>query len=259
MGKIDIPVCLKVGQEKWIKALKDGTACFNHVGFFIDKAIQTGNNEEGDFYEGVLARLKKSNPLLVQTIERFGEDIELNDDGEYVILRRKSVRNIPAFCIYGVRGDELTVIEESIYFDEASGQHKGKVRYDFPSKLYHGFLDTPEGDAVWSFLCSTGHFFEGIETALQQQGYTCSKCVEKYDIDLSKEFYIDPEADGPYSELTHKRIDLEYQHEVRLFLPENPTDDKILIPYKPLSSHSAGIASSEGYIEMTVTLGEKEQ
>ena len=101
MEKIDIPVCLKVGQERWIRSLSEGTACFNRAGFFIEKAAQTGNNEQGDLYEGVFARLRQDNPLLLQTIERFKDDIELIYDGEYTILRRSSARNIPIFCMYG--------------------------------------------------------------------------------------------------------------------------------------------------------------
>lgn len=258
MNKIDVPVCLKVGQEKWIKSLKAGTACFNRAGFFIEKAAQTGNNEQGDLYEGVFARLRKDNPLLAQTIKCFETDIELIDDGDYTILRRKSTRSIPIFCAYGVRKDELKIIDTSVRFDEEAGQYKGRIRYDFPEKLYHGFLDVSEEDAIWNFLCSAGHLFDSLETSLQEKGYTYSKCVAKYDIDLSKEFYIKPDADGPYSELTHKRIDLAYQHEVRLYLPENPTPDKILISYKPLSPNSAGIAPGENYIEIVATLALEE-
>jgi len=52
---------------------------------------------------------------------------------------------------------------------------------------------------------------------------------------------------------------LEYQHEVCLFLPENPTDDKIFISYIPISPHSAEIAPGENYIEVTAVLDEQEQ
>ena len=258
MEKIDIPVCLKVGQERWIRSLSEGTACFNRAGFFIEKAAQTGNNEQGDLYEGVFARLRQDNPLLLQTIERFKDDIELIYDGEYTILRRSSARNIPIFCMYGIRKDELNVVKESVYFDKISRQYKGKVHYDFPEKLYRGFLDFPEKTVTWNFLCSAGHLFDSIEAALRKNRYTYSKCVVKYDIDISKEFYIEPDAEGPYSELTHKRIDLAYQHEVRFFLPENPTSNKILVTYEPISLHSGGITPGECYAEMDVTLSKEE-
>ena len=67
-------------------------------------------------------------------------------------------------------------------------------------------------------------------------------------IDLSKEFYFEP--DSKYSELTHKRKELEYQHEIRYLLLNFPRNDKYLLRYEPLSERSSGIASGAVRLEM---------
>lgn len=55
--KYDIELCMKVSEKQWIESLQNGTACFNPVDVFIKKAERNGNNEQGDRYEGVFARL----------------------------------------------------------------------------------------------------------------------------------------------------------------------------------------------------------
>ena len=57
---------------------------------------------------------------------------------------------------------------------------------------------------------------------------------------LTKEFYFEPDSD--YSELNHKRRDLEYQHEIRYHLLDFPRDREYLLDYVPLSERSCGIA-----------------
>lgn len=56
----DIVLCMKINEKQWIEAIRDGSLCFNRVGYFIEQAEKTGNNEQGDKYEGVFARVKKT-------------------------------------------------------------------------------------------------------------------------------------------------------------------------------------------------------
>lgn len=220
---------------------------FNPVGFFIKKAEEKGNNEQGDRYEGIFARIKATDKRLAELKERFRDDLEIIPDSEHVLLRRKSVRKIPIFCMYGVRRDELEIKEDTIC--KKDGEYMGKAIYHFPEQIYHGFLDS---DNAWGFYASSGHFMEAIEQALEKNNLCYKKVVIAYDFDLNKEFFFEPNEE--YSELNHKRLDLQYQHEVRYYLLNNPQEKGFTLNYEPLSERSCGIAENEVYMEMNCVL-----
>lgn len=238
-----IDLYMKVNRKKWIESLRDGTVCFNPVETFIKEAENDGNNEQGDKYEGIFARIKANDVLLVKLRKRFGEDLEEIDENGYVLLRRKSSRKVPIFCVYGIRRDELNIRENSIY--EENGELTCTADYTFPDKIYNGFIDCSD---VWGYYASPQHFCQAIEKALDEHLLLYKKTVIIYDIDLTKEFYFEPDND--YSELTHKRKDLLYQHEIRYRLLNFPRDEKYLMEYEPLSNHSCGIAPGALRLEL---------
>lgn len=89
-----------------------------------------------------------------------------------------------------------------------------------------------------------------IELSLQKEGYKWIRNMVQYDIDISGEFFIEPKDN--YPELFHKRIDLEYQHEVRvLILNTTPGREGISISYRPVSVQSGNFALGELYLEGT--------
>lgn len=239
----NVEFCMKVSEKRWIESLRNGKACFNPVDKFIKQAETDGNNEQGDKYEGIFARIKANDVRLVNLRKRFGDDLEEIAEDDYVLLRRKSSRKVPIFCAYGIRKDELKIRENSI--QEEAGEYKCTVDYEFPDKIYNGFLDCAD---VWGFYASSGHFFSALEEALDKNHLSYAKAVINYDIDPTKEFYFEPDSD--YSELNHKRKDLEYQHEIRYRLLGFPRNEKYLLDYVPLSEHSCGIAPGALRLEM---------
>lgn len=240
----NIELCMKVSEKRWIESLRRGQACFNPVETFITKAEIGGNNEQGDKYEGIFARIKANDARLTKLRKRFDDDLEeiIDEDG-YVLLRRISSRKVPIFCAYGIKKDELKIRENSV--QEEAGEYKCMVDYYFPDKIYNGFLDCTD---VWGFYASSGHFFAALEEALDKNHLSYAKAVISYDIDPTKEFYFEPDSD--YSELNHKRKDLEYQHEIRYRLLSFPRNEKYLLDYAPLSEYSCGIAPGALRLEM---------
>lgn len=241
--KYDIELCMKVSEKQWIESLRNGTACFNPVDIFIKKAEIENNNEQGDKYEGVFARLKSEDERIDELKTRFGEDLEIIQDNDHVLLRRISSRKIPIFCMYGVRKDELELKENSVH--EEDGKYIGTVVYNFPSKIYDAFLGSSD---VWGFYASSGHFFAALENALAVNNLSYGKAVINYDIELTKEFYFEPTDE--YSELSHKRKELDYQHEIRYILPLFPRDEKYLLKYEPLEKESCGTVPGAVQLEM---------
>lgn len=242
--KYDIELCMKVSEKQWIESLRNGTVCFNPIEVFIKKAEKNGNNEQGDRYEGIFARLQTNDRRIGELKIRFGDDLEIiPENNNYVLLRRKSSRKIPIFCMYGVRRDELELQEDSVH--KENGKYIGTVVYNLPTRIYNGFLDSSD---VWGFYASSGHFCAALEKALGDNNLTYGKAVINYDIELNKEFYFEPTEN--YSELIHKRKELEYQHEIRYILPFSPRDEKYLLKYAPLAENSCGIAPGALKLEM---------
>lgn len=101
--------CLKIGKEKWVKELHKGSICFSLVDSFIKQGESTDNQEQGDPFEGVFARIERNDERINIEKQRLGEDLEIIEDGEYVMLRRKSARSIPVFCAYGIYSDDIKV------------------------------------------------------------------------------------------------------------------------------------------------------
>lgn len=239
----EIQIFLKVSEKKWIESLKNGHVCFNPVEIFIKKAEQEDNNEQGDKYEGIFARLNKNDRKIHELKKRLGDDLEIISDQDHVLLRRKSARNVPVFCTYGARKDELNLIENSVHIEK--GEYVGTAIYDFPEKIYNNFLSTND---VWGFYASAGHFTDKLENALERENIQYKKSVVNYDVDLTSEFCF--ELDDEYSELNHKRKDLEYQHECRYRLLNFPRNEKYIVQYDPLSERSCGIAPGAMQMEI---------
>lgn len=241
-------ICIKISQKKWIEELQKGSAWFGAINNYIVKAEETNNNEQGDKYEGVFARCKKVDPIVMEQRNRLGDDLEIIDDGEYCFLRRKSSRNACAFCMYGIKNTDLTPIGE---IDDINGELIGKFHYDIEPRMYSSFLqDGSSPSEVAGFYSSSGHIIDAIESSLQKERYKWIRKMVQYDIDISKEFFIEPKQD--YPELFHKRIDLEYQHEVRIIiLGATPGTKGIGVSYQPVSVQSGNFALGELYLEGT--------
>lgn len=255
MPKEVLCLCMKVSQQKWIEALKNGSAWFSAVGEYIKKAEETGNDQQGDKYEGVFARCRKDSDIYYSSLNQFGSDLEIIDDGEYCFLRRKSSRNVYAFCMYGIKNTELQIQQDSLYIE--NNIKKAKFSYFIDSKMYSDFLQDGTAPAdITGYYCSAGHINEAIEKELKKTGFRWIRKMVKYDIDLDKEFYIEPSED--YPELMHKRKDLSYQHESR-FLVFDFRNEKngFVLNYTPLSNHSGEFAFGELYIEGTAIVSDE--
>lgn len=238
----NIELCMKVNEKIWIEKLRNGEACFNSIDYFIKKSEDKGNDEQGDKFEGIFGRIKKTDHRFTMLKEQLGNDLETIDDGDYIILRRISARSIPIFCMYGILREDIHIKPESVCLE--NGEYIGYARYDFPEKIYKEFLDSGSND-LWGFYCSAGHLHNELDKSLQNKNIKFKKVKIKYDIDLTKEFLL--ELNKNYSEVSHKRIDLIYQHEIRYYLLDFTPKNPYILNYDPLSNNSCGIAPKELY------------
>ena len=248
----------KVGAKKWIKKLHEGSACFSPVGDFIVEGETTGNNEQGDKFEGVFARLKKDNPLIEKMSEKLGEDLEKITDGKYILLRRKSCRSIPVLCLYGMYKEDAKEIERKMLED---GTVDITLQFQLSDKMYDEFLSASlisnEKIEPWSMGMSLGHFQTAIEKELDLRGVRHKVVKVNYDLFKTEEFFVEPTDD--YDELAHKSNRLNYQKEIRWILPDIHQMDKFLLSYTPLSKESAGVAKGKIVFKINVLGNVKEK
>lgn len=235
---------VKIGEEKWIKKLRNGSACFSPLGDFIVEGETTGNNEQGDKYEGIFARLKNGNPLIQKMSEKLGDDLEKIGDGGYTLLRRKSCRKIPVLCLYGMYKEDAEEIESSISDD---GTVQSTIQFQLANKMYDEFLNSGSSNKgkvePWSMGMSLEHFQSAIERELDKIGVLHRAVKIKYDLFENEEFFIEPT--DAYNELQHKSVRLNYQKEIRWILPDIRQSDKFILEYTPLSKESSGIAKGK--------------
>lgn len=247
----EIIVGVKIGEEKWIKSLRNGTAYFNCVEKFIKLGDENDNDEQGDRFEGIFARIKHYDERIDRLKKKLGDDLEfINDKDDFVILRRKSARTVRVFCMYGVMKNELRVINSSVY--EKNKIQYGKAKYEFPPEMFGG--DFSNKSSSWGFYTNFSRFEKNLNCALdrKQCTYVCDSII--YDIDLNTSFYIEP--DDNYFELNHKRTKFEYQHEIRYRIIHYAKNGPIHIKYKPVKKDCCGILEGIHYCVMNCEVKE---
>lgn len=243
-----LAICLKISQPVWIEKLRNGEAWFGKIDNYIKQAEENNNNEQGDKFEGVFARCKRTSLLVHECIETLGDDLEIINDEDYCYLRRKSCRLLKAFCLYGIRNSDLEITG---VLEENDITPKVKFHYDIAPKMYNDFLqDGSSPSEVAGLYASAGHINEAIEKTLNTGNYRWKRNVIKYDIDITSEFCLDISDD--YPELWHKRKDLSYQHESRIVIYDFDDSVKgLIIKYNPVGIHSANCAKGQLYLEGT--------
>ena len=213
-----IIMLFKFGEQRWMEKLVEGNISFSCAGNFIHQALKTGNVVQGDPYEGVFARLKNSDPLIHDMIKKLGDDLELIDDHPYVLLRRKSSKLKPIFCLYGYKNTDA--------LKECIGPKEGKnsIKHLFHDEMYSGFSNSltaynviadSHRFAQVSFTKSNS-FITRIKLALAVKGIGYKMDNVNYTEFEQDTFFIPPTQS--YDELFYKFPRYQHQHECRICL-----------------------------------------
>lgn len=209
----------RFGEKRWMDKLVLGELSFSCIGAFITQAIRTGNDIQGDKFEGVFARLKKDDERIAQLRLELGHDLEEIIDGSYILLRRKSAKFKPVFCFYGYTAEDA-ILDGNI-------KHTGitTIRHDFDSRMFSGFADSIKVRNVISdshrftiVIIQPKPFVDRVKIAMFNNGlgYTMKKV--NYDLFKSETFFLEPT--NSYEELFYKFSQYEYQHETRICLKD---------------------------------------
>lgn len=203
---------MKFGEKQWIEPVIDGCLSFSCAEKFIRQAIDSGNTEQGDKFEGVFARLRKDDPRIHTMRTKLGKDLEEINDGDFVFLRRESAKLIPIYCTYA-----LTVgkINQNANVQKA-GWHLFEHQPD--DRMYGGFSYPAIRNALIikkrpSFLMiKTLALKKKIQEVLFRKELLIPNCTIEY-IDMTQEFFIEPTE--CYPELFAKSDKYAHQLEYR--------------------------------------------
>lgn len=211
----NVIILFRFGEQRWIDKNIDGELSFSCAGSFINQAKRTGNTVQGDLYEAVFARLLKSDSKIDEMKNKLGKDLEIIDDDEYVLLRRKSAKLKPIFCFYGYKAADM--------LEDGNIEHVGpnKIRHDFDERLYSGFADSlkvknvvSESHRFTQLTLMPKPFVDRVKLAMACGGYGYEMHAVDYKERGKETFFIEPT--NKYLELFYKHPNYAYQYETRI-------------------------------------------
>lgn len=213
----DAVLLFKFGEQRWMERLVAGEVSFSCPGNFVYQAKRTGNDVQGDIYDGIFARLEPDDPRIESMKNELGNDLEQIEDGDYIILRRRSAKLKPIFCMYSYTAGDI-LIDGSV---DSSGYHN--VRHDFDEKMYSGFSNSLEFRNVISepyrftqLTIQPKPFIEQFKKAMRYYGINYVMKQVNYELFEQNTFFIQPTE--RYDELFYKFPEYRYQYEARICL-----------------------------------------
>lgn len=209
-------IIYRFSPEKYMNSLLDGDFNFGCPGKYIEEAITEGNNEQGDKYEAVFARLKHEDHLIQDMKDLLKDDLEIIEDGEYVLLRRESAKLVSTFCFFNYIIEDL---RKGVIGEPKNGLLP--ITLEFDEKMYSGFSDKSNENGPLTITAIYTHEFikRAKEVINSESGIKSRARMREVDYQLrgEKTFFIPPS--DSYDELFYKRPKYDYQHEGRIVLP----------------------------------------
>ena len=209
----------RFGEKHWIEKLIQGELSFSCTGAFINQAAKTGNEVQGDKFEGIFARLEKDDIRIEKMRQLLGRDLEEIEYAPYTLLRRRSSKMKPIFCFYGYTASDALS-------DGKIGQIGFKtIRHDFNPKMYSGFADglrtcnaVSNPHRFTLVIIQPKPFVDRVKISMfnEDRGFTMKRV--NYSLFKLETFFIEPTT--AYDELFYKFPQYEYQHETRICLQD---------------------------------------
>lgn len=218
MNDNNIILFFKFGEHRWMQKLVEGNINFSCAGNFIFQAKHTDNDVQGDRFEGVFARLSADDVRIEEMKNLLGKDLEIIDDGAFKLLRRKSAKMKPIFCLYGYKaGDVLNDCESPTI-------GMNTIRHTFHNEMYYGFSNSFSAPNVISnshrfaqvTFTKSDDFIKRLRVSLFAQNIAYKMDNVNYS-EFEKETFFIPPTDS-YNELFYKFPKYKHQHESRICL-----------------------------------------
>lgn len=218
MNNNNVVFFFKFGEQRWMEKLVEGNINFSCAGNFIFQAEHTKNDVQGDRLEGVFARLFCDDIRIEEMKSQLGSDLEVLNDGKFKLLRRKSAKLKPIFCLYGYKAQDI--------LDDCESPIEGvnTVKHTFHDEMYYGFSSAFQAPNVISdsrrfaqvTFTKSDNFIKRLRTFLCAQNIAYKMDNVNY-IEFEKETFFIPPTDS-YDELFYKFPKYKHQYEARVCL-----------------------------------------
>ena len=209
-------VLFKFGEQRWIDKIIEGKLSFACAGAFINEYKRSKNEIMGDQYEAVFAKLYPDDPRINEMKQKLGRDLESIKYNDYILLRRKSARLIPIFCMYGYKEDDIIddIIEPEI--------GKNIAVHKFDERMYIGFAKSINARNVVVKSCRFTQLALRVpEFIMRLVEHNAWNKFEMHPVNYKyfeqDTFFIEPTRS--YKELFYKFPDYKYQLETRISIP----------------------------------------
>lgn len=248
----------KFGEYRWMKKLIDGDVNFSCTGAFIHQAESSGNDIQGDRYEGVFARLDNSDQRIIEMESKLGNDLEIIDDGDFKLLRRKSSKKKPIFCFYGYKAGDL--LEDGNV--DSTGYKV--IRHDFDERMYSGFANSinlnviSESHRFTQVTIQPKSFVDRVKIAMLENNHKYEMHPIDYELFSAETFFIEPTE--KYEELFHKFPQYKYQYEGRICITGMEFDsifDRYSLQIIPLKEEDYKVTHTPLYMEFGTKIGKR--
>lgn len=251
-------ILFKFGIKKHLTELSNGKMFFSCAGNYVFIGTHGGNDEQGDKEEGIFARLYREDSRVDECYQKFGKDLEIINDGDYIKLRRRSSLYYPIFCLYAYTVNDILLRD-----DIRKGTHK--YEYRFNDKIFNAFTELKMCCLKEDYLPTIcvfqpKPFIDNMKYSLFAKGINNYEMrTIDYKVKDNDQYFINP--DERRSELFYKNPRYEYQHETRLCLLDRrlitifDNQTITLFPFKRDDCHL--IIDREIYFTHMVTIGEK--
>lgn len=210
----------KFGESRWINEIIKGNISFSCIGAFIAQARMYGNEIQGDLYEGVFARLNKDDKRIELMKNQLKGDLEIINDGEYIMLRRHSSKLVPIFCLYGITGKDLLVDNKNMLEKHPKGSNQ--LKHYFDESIYTGFSNYNIRNVLGNtrrlstLYIQPEPFLYNVRHSILDERTKFKISKVNYDLFKNETFFIEPKE--TYQELFYKFPKYNNQYEIRTCL-----------------------------------------
>lgn len=248
----------KFGEYRWMQKLIEGDVNFSCTGAFIHQAKSGGNDVQGDRYEGVFARLDNSDQRIAEMKIKLGNDLEIINEGNFKLLRRKSSKKKPIFCFYGYKAGDMLVDGDI----DATGYKV--IRHDFDDRMYSGFANSINSNVIadshrfTQVTIQPKPFVDRVKIAMIENSHKYRMRAIDYDLFSAETFFIEPT--DKYEELFHKFPQYKYQYEGRICILGIDFDsvfDRYSLRIIPLKEDDYKITHTPLYMEFGTEISKK--
>jgi hypothetical protein len=232
VSKDDICILIKFGKKKRLREFQSGKIYLKRLRYFIDLENETGDDDVGDKYDGLLP-IEKVNIKVVNAEENHKMIVQFSDANAVLDL---GYCNAPALCMFALdRRNKTEVLR---------GEGELIERYDFTDEQKEKLKRFGAHVLV---ITNNDEFISRLTKGFQAAGISMKRGRVEYYNGNTKQ-HAEDVINKDHSQIAFwKRQKFSYQQEYRLFAFQTDVDDHLIVDIGNISDISE-IKSARGIL-----------